>query len=1827
MNDDTIDNKATHQNMSYSTPRPIHNLHREIRSTPDEAEPTYSFERESFLLASPELEKEDEFHRRLQHATHKTTGGGGGGNVNAANTAINSGGGSFWRSSSAESSQPLFTSAVQHTPTRTSNNTVNIETKKSKSAGLLSAALLDGNFKNNNDHGSMSTPTPFIANQSPEQHHTYRRNDSSVSMSSASSRGDKKGVTKQRLSDRRNKLDALSNEFDMGHIIDEDLEHVNHEGNEHVMQLPNFAEISPVSVPLDRSSSDQSTGSLFYGKTPNSGAVLGKSSSLIFPTGVESLPNNMSNVPQSEDNATKRRKINLLLDQCESVRFPFKKKLLLNNLGLGPADLPITDLCGTSLGNSLYKLSLAGNRLGAIPEVLVKSLPSLRHLDISQCEIHQLPERWNLPKLTRLNLSHNRLTDFPEEAMLEGLPELNDLNLYGNKIAEIIIPANPKLLSKLEILNLGYNDLAFLPDDLDQITSLRTLKVMNNFLEKISSRVCDMDIRTIDVSSNPVIQPPIETCERGICSMKRYYHCLRMEEQTKLKAVEEVQKKVQRSRKKELRRPKSYSFGGNLKKALSQPLSGLTPRRNTEESPSSLLKDDSARDSILERDESTSVSIGRSVSSATASSDASELLVIRSEDRQVKAAETILVDDEEAAVVAGHDIVHQDSLDLVAEPPHDEVTVNDTLKVIFVGMAMMGKTSMIKRLIEGRDAVIPTRDERTVGVDIYEWDPKKDQRYTDIDSRIVIQDKDLAETCGDVDVKLSCWDFAGQHVYHATHELFFSPRALYVIVWDLGATNRDTHKRVKDASHEETGAFKLTYDSSDDESKEKVEDQLYDEEESRRADRALERDIDEKCQFWIDCIQSSAPGAAILPVASFADYFNSDEDSDVEAKRRCLILKSRLLKHERRRIQGIKERLKELHDRNRANDVAAVRLRKLLCDFTRPKIIFGDDDNPVVRVSGTKYTGFRELTEKIIHISTGQNKAGWRYPIFHGHVGARIPRMRLEVREAVRTMRDRFKVVEWNYFVSHLRDQGLESAEDISDALHFLTNIGELSYFGGVMTDSQYIANPFEDRAKRKSSVFCINEEMKKELQKAVDGIEEEDDDMDDEHAVLSMDDTRITTPTEESSVSTFEDGQVNGLSQFVFLNPRWLVAAVACILRHDLDREIKETRRLAKLPQSDVVVTRQGSSFYDAHLNCPVITADDACMLWQAKAITKKAAKRAQEFSSNLALTPFEFLQLLLIHFGVFVPIDLSIEKAFLGGKEYTHTMADSDHCGDAATDVIGWTQNENAKFFFLPSLLGACEPADAWTYKSTDSWKTTLCHSILFPDGVPPGLMERLTANVLSSIYAVSHHDMTQNLYNHTAEAATICNAGSHSCAYEGVLSVKEVLCWRTAFFLKLGIRTQEQDGGTKESIVEIFVHIADRDSHLCVGSDYMGVGMRRLIVSGRGQVGDGGRKIWKGGYLLVLKCVNRVMATYGGLEYERQGFCPDCLSKKAVSAASSWDFTSIRSAVLSSEATLRCHHGHRVDTKLIAGPNHESLQKIKSEQLTGEPVTSLDGGAPVRNLLRAVVVVGLWDGKTQKVVRVGSGFVVDRKRGLIVTAAHTLINIWGDKKYPYGEDYYGLPQGKVVIGVIPEDAELDGREKAVFRYFAKIVAKDPSLNKGECYVDACVLRITTKLENDIGGDGEGCGDQPEKILVNNPRALKAENLQSLKLTEKCELEEQVRIMGYNQGGEGLLAPGESLNRCFDFGRGYVCMRFAQGAAATSLSDGGKQRERFKPREEIVVMCPTIGGHSGGACVNQQGEVIGILSRADPAERQRCYISPTSEWRGLVKVAKNTL
>jgi len=118
----------------------------------------------------------------------------------------------------------------------------------------------------------------------------------------------------------------------------------------------------------------------------------------------------------------KHRKLRMAMDQCTTVRFPFKKRLVLANLNLTEDELPIKKICGETLGSALYKLNLAGNRLSTIPTPLIVQLTGLRVLDLSQCDLYTLPERWDLPSLKKLILSHNRIqTCFPEVSIIYGL--------------------------------------------------------------------------------------------------------------------------------------------------------------------------------------------------------------------------------------------------------------------------------------------------------------------------------------------------------------------------------------------------------------------------------------------------------------------------------------------------------------------------------------------------------------------------------------------------------------------------------------------------------------------------------------------------------------------------------------------------------------------------------------------------------------------------------------------------------------------------------------------------------------------------------------------------------------------------------------------------------------------------------------------------------------------------------------------------------------------------------------------------------------------------------------------------------------------------------------------------------------------------------------------------------------------------------------------------------------------------------------------------------------------------------------------------------------
>ncbi|MFT7592449.1 MAG: internalin A [bacterium] len=79
-------------------------------------------------------------------------------------------------------------------------------------------------------------------------------------------------------------------------------------------------------------------------------------------------------------------------------------------------------------------------------------------------------------------------------------------------------------------------------------------------------------------------------------------------------------------------------------------------------------------------------------------------------------------------------------------------------KVLFVGQGAVGKTSLIRRLL---DHSFNAKEEKTEGIAIRQWG---------------------VEYSADDFVRLNIWDFGGQEIMHATHQFFLTKRSLYILV-------------------------------------------------------------------------------------------------------------------------------------------------------------------------------------------------------------------------------------------------------------------------------------------------------------------------------------------------------------------------------------------------------------------------------------------------------------------------------------------------------------------------------------------------------------------------------------------------------------------------------------------------------------------------------------------------------------------------------------------------------------------------------------------------------------------------------------------------------------------------------------------------------------------------------------------------------------------------------------------------------------------------------------------------------------------------------------
>jgi len=96
-------------------------------------------------------------------------------------------------------------------------------------------------------------------------------------------------------------------------------------------------------------------------------------------------------------------------------------------------------------------------------------------------------------------------------------------------------------------------------------------------------------------------------------------------------------------------------------------------------------------------------------------------------------------------------------LEAFAESRGRDAQPLNEVKLVLVGRGAAGKTSIGRRLIKG---TFSRTQRETQGIDITPWPLR----------------------CGDREVRVNVWDFAGQVITHATHQFFLSESSIYVLV-------------------------------------------------------------------------------------------------------------------------------------------------------------------------------------------------------------------------------------------------------------------------------------------------------------------------------------------------------------------------------------------------------------------------------------------------------------------------------------------------------------------------------------------------------------------------------------------------------------------------------------------------------------------------------------------------------------------------------------------------------------------------------------------------------------------------------------------------------------------------------------------------------------------------------------------------------------------------------------------------------------------------------------------------------------------------------------
>jgi internalin A len=397
------------------------------------------------------------------------------------------------------------------------------------------------------------------------------------------------------------------------------------------------------------------------------------------------------------------------------------------------------------------ELDLSSMGLTGVPETLGR-LAGLKHLNLSGNQLTTVPSSLrNLGGLRSLDLSVNQIAALPE--WLGSFTELRQFSVWRNHLAAL--PESLGNLAELEQLNLSLNQLAALPESLGNLAKLYSLNLSHNGLAALPASLGNLGrLLILNLAQNSLLGFPASF--------------------SKLTGVQFL------------------NLGGNKFTALPEPIRSLTELVNLNLAKNELAAlpewaGNFANLRWLDLSDNRLTVLPESLASLyklqTLDITNNRLAALPKSFVGFPALEQLFLHGNEALGIPPEILgaVNREArapgneskaaspasiLDYYFRKEAETSRPLDEAKVLLVGQGGVGKTSLVRRLIEGRFDI---GESKTEGIRI---------------AKAFVPGWVEAESPTGDGIRLNIWDFGGQEIMHATHQFFLTKRSLYLLVLD-----------------------------------------------------------------------------------------------------------------------------------------------------------------------------------------------------------------------------------------------------------------------------------------------------------------------------------------------------------------------------------------------------------------------------------------------------------------------------------------------------------------------------------------------------------------------------------------------------------------------------------------------------------------------------------------------------------------------------------------------------------------------------------------------------------------------------------------------------------------------------------------------------------------------------------------------------------------------------------------------------------------------------------------------------------------------------------